>query len=143
MLFIEIVLFATLGISGFTDMKYRKIVTVVLVISAILILAALGWLGLLTVKRLLGAVVVCGIFLSISIITGEKIGMGDGLLFGVVGLAVGLQRNIAIIMLCFGIAFIVAVFMFVSQKADRNTEIPLAPILLLSTALTLWGQPLL
>lgn len=142
MLFVYIILFFVLGVSAFTDIRYRKIAGNILGVTAILLIAVLWWLGVLTMKRLLGASFICGIFLGISVVTGEKIGIGDALLFGVVGLAVGLQRNIAIIMISFSIAFLIALFLFVSRKGDRNTEIPLAPILLFSTALTLWNQPI-
>ncbi|MCH5268393.1 MAG: prepilin peptidase [Lachnospiraceae bacterium] len=142
MFFVKFMLFATLGICSFFDLRYHKISGMLVAVTAILLVAVMGWLGVLTLKRLLGAMLVCGMFLCISIITGEKLGRGDGLLFGMVGLAVGLQRNLMMIMMCFCMAFILAVCLYLSRKADRNTEIPLAPIMFISTALTLWRQPL-
>lgn len=136
---IQIVLLIALGISSLSDVRCRKISLNIILIAMVLIIIALGLYGQLSVHRILGTVMVCGLFIGMSVITGEKIGMGDGLLIALIQLAFGLQRNIEIMMLSFCIAFVIAVCLFVSKKVDRDTKIPLAPILLFCTVLRIGG----
>lgn len=134
-MFIQCVLVIALGIFALSDIRCRKIPLIVLLIATSLIMAALAWQGQLTVQRIMGTVFVCGVFTGLSVVTGEKIGLGDGMMLGLIHLSLGMQRNMEIMMLCFCIAFVIAIVLLVYRKADRDTQIPLAPILLVCTVL--------
>lgn len=138
-MFIQCVLVIALGIFALSDICCRKIPVIVLLIAAAFIMAALAWQGQLSLQRMIGTVFVCGVFTGLSVVTGEKIGLGDGMMLGLIHLSLGMQRNMEIMMLCFCIAFVIAVVLLVFQKADRNTQIPLAPIILACTVLRIGG----
>jgi len=65
----------------------------------------------------------------------KGIGMGDVKLLFVYGLYMGLARIWTAMLATMVVMFICAVTMLVTKKADRNTELPFAPFLLLGTVL--------
>ncbi|MCI5640976.1 MAG: prepilin peptidase [Lachnospiraceae bacterium] len=130
---VESVLCVALGISSVVDIHRKEIPVVVLFIAAIWISVVLYLQGELQYGRMLGVFAIWGIFTMISLLTKGRLGVGDGMLFALVGLAMGIQSNIAIIMLCFLFAFVLAVGMIALRKATRQTQMPLAPLVFVST----------
>lgn len=130
---VESILCVALGISSVVDMHRKQIPVVVLFVAAVWISVVLHVQGELHYGRMLGAFTIWGIFTLISLLTKGCLGAGDGMLFALVGLAMGIQRNIAIIMLCFLFAFVLATGMIILRKATRKTQMPLAPLVFFST----------
>ena len=77
------------------------------------------------------------IFYMISLLTKEKIGKGDAFLFGMTGAAMGLWKNVMIIYISFMIAFVVALYLIILRKKNKETAFPFAPCIGLAYFLVL------
>ena len=77
------------------------------------------------------------IFYMISLLTNEKIGKGDAFLFGMTGAAMGLWKNVMIIYISFMIAFVVALYLIILRKKNKETAFPFAPCIGLAYFLVL------
>ena len=73
------------------------------------------------------------IFYMISLLTKEKIGKGDGM----TGAAMGLWKNVMIIYISFMIAFVVALYLIILRKKNKETVFPFAPCIGLAYFLVL------
>ena len=84
------------------------------------------------------------IFYMISLLTKEKIGKGDAFLFGMTGAAMGLWKNEEITELLCRLAFVipmikfvVALYLIILRKKNKETAFPFAPCIGLAYFLVL------
>lgn len=111
------------------DWRYRKIfipITLSGIVIAIvfLIISPTG-----TFFGTLGGVCI-GIFLVVcSFITKGQIGTGDGIICCFTGLCLGFFENMGMVFIGLCLSALVSVFLLISKKAGRKTEIPLVPFL--------------
>lgn len=133
----EIVLGIWLGIQGGLDLKYKEIP---------LWFAIFGGMGGMVFcvleRRTLGEVVLSClpgvIALVFSKLTKEVMGYGDGIVFLVMGIYLSLERLLAIGMLAFMIAGVVALILLVIFRKKGNYRIPFLPFLSLAYGIEYW-----
>lgn len=118
-----------IGVCCAYDIKYKAIPAVWCL--------AMGGIGLLYVMRdistngenLLYAVLLCGIFLLISKITHEGIGIGDGMVAGFLCMTAGLRNTIIILCIALTLSFLFSVGILCLRKGNRHTTFPFIPFL--------------
>lgn len=134
-MFGSVVTTGVLAVSCIYDIKNKRIPVWILLTGGVLALIGLlvegfllGWAGALVsggIALLPGA----GL-LALSFLTEKKVGVGDGLLLMVIGLAEGGEK----VLLVFGTGLflqsLVAVVLLLLKKAKKQTQIPFAPFLL-------------
>lgn len=74
------------------------------------------------------------IFLFLSFLTREGIGYGDSILMVLLGLSLGIEEAMGIILLALFLAGIWAVFLLFGKRAGAKQEFPFLPFLLISFA---------
>lgn len=68
-------------------------------------------------------------FLFLSLVSGEKVGYGDGLLLAVVGLFIGFYRCLLILCISLLLLSVTALVLLVFHKVHRNSRLPFVPFL--------------
>lgn len=86
---------------------------------------------LLVIKRFAGLVLCVVMFYVLSRLTKDGIGMGDVKIIAVMGWMLGFSLTILSVMFSLIICSIVACFLLVSKKKDKNDKIPFGPFLFL------------
>lgn len=130
---------AVLGISSFTDWKWRKVCKSVMI--GYLILAVAGYAaeyaaGGEAFRTELAKRLVPGIFfLGVSWVSRQSLGYGDSLLLAVCGISVGFQMCIWTAVTAFFWAGIWALILYRFRGKDRRREFPFVPFLFLGFVL--------
>lgn len=121
-----------LFLCGIQDMRNKKISLWIVLFGAMIVsIIAINTTTLSLINRFAGLGV--GIFvIIISLLTGGKIGMGDGLLLCVTGIGLGFWSNLELFALALLIAAIVSVFLLAFRLANRKKSIPFIPFLFFS-----------
>lgn len=123
------VLLGALGVHSIEDIKDRKItVTFTLFCGIVGILLHLLFQNESIFSMLLGMISGVGI-LALGYLTGGKIGYGDGILFMLTGLYLGLEQNLILMMLSFTLAGIWGLFWMIGRWGRKNDRIPFVPFL--------------
>ncbi len=81
---------------------------------------------------LLGGICIGGVLLLCALIAKGSIGLGDGLLFCVTGLYLGLWGNLVLLFLSAVFCAIAGLVMVVTRKYTKKTGMPFAPYVLLA-----------
>lgn len=130
-----------LGACSITDLLWRKI-WIPLLLSAVpgIVVCIVGQ------GSNVEAHIVCGIlcmmgFVGISIVTGGQIEKGDGMVLGVLGLALGLQQLIVFLFFSFTYSFLAAFFLAAVKKKKGSYRMPFIPFAMAGylTLLTVYG----
>jgi len=96
------------------------------------------WSGLVILLVLLSrrSLTTCGlglipgvIMFSCAFLSNQAIGYGDCVAVLIIGLALGIEKSFCITATAFFIVAVVALFLLVSKKAKRKTELPFIPFL--------------
>lgn len=85
----------------------------------------------LAIQRIAGLVICVVLFYALSRFTKDGIGMGDVKLIAVMGWMLGFSLTILAVMFSLIICSIVACFLLVLKKKDKNDKIPFGPFLFL------------
>ena len=119
-----------LSINSWTDIRKRRISLLSIAIFAFIGLVYQGFYKKQLSPALLG--LVPGILLlAVSRVTREALGMGDALLMLVLGIYLGLQNSVEVLLLAlFLAAFWAGILMLICHK-KRDYEFPFVPFLLL------------
>lgn len=83
-----------------------------------------------TIQNLLAGMAVGVLLLIFSVISGGKVGTGDGIILIVTGVYLGAKQNIELFFTGLLLCGIWAVYLLVFQKRSREEEIPFVPFLL-------------
>ena len=136
----EVILLAGMGVAALEDYRTKEVSVILMsaLYSLGLIVGVLG--GKLTWFTLLSSIATGIVFLVIACLTGEAIGYGDGLLFAVTGLHLGLWENLLLIMGLFLASGMLALFLFVIKRKKGKETLPLIPILLVIHVLGIWQR---
>lgn len=123
MLVIGIMLF----VAGIIDIKSLMISSrYILVFSIVCVVALLTKQSPSLVTALSGTLVgMCA--LGISLISGEQLGRGDGLVLVAVGLVVGFRGCLVVVSIASIIMCLVAIAMLAFKKGNRKTRLPFIP----------------
>lgn len=84
-------------------------------------------------SALLGAVICGGTIALISIITKGAIGMGDAKLFACIGIFLGLQNTLGVMLISIMLSGLTGVILLTFKVANRKTTLPFAPFISVST----------
>ena len=132
-MWIEILLFGFLGICAVYDGIQREIPLVVvwLGITAAIVLHIQGQ-GVNHTWQAAALSVIPGVtFWILSVITGEKVGYGDGWILIMIGLFMGLWKCFLILMIGLISSSLVVLILLAVRKVSKNYQLPFAPFLLL------------
>lgn len=131
-MWVEVFLFLLLAICAVCDGLKKEIPLAVVWIGIALAIVmqiqgmpgGRSWLSL-TLSVLPGTV-----FWMLSLITGEKVGYGDGWVLIMIGLFMGLWRCFLILLIGLVSESLVVLILMVLRKISRDRQIPFAPFLL-------------
>ena len=84
----------------------------------------------IVISHIAGVLIGAG-FILVSLITGEKLGKGDGLLFAVCGAAVGYEKLIILIMSAFLFGALYSVSMLAMGKLTGKSSFAFAPFIMI------------
>lgn len=127
---LEVIVCLFLGVCSITDFLWRKIWLPVLAVGGGAVLFCIaGMDGDLAGHAVCGILYGAG-FVGMSILTGGQIEKGDGLVLGVMGLALGLWNSIAFLFLSLCYAFLAALFLVIVRKKNKSYRMPFVPFAL-------------
>ena len=91
--------------------------------------------GNLNLALLIVPIVTIGIAALLSYLSGGGIGLGDGFLFAMAAMGLGVAQSIQMFFYCLTGAFCVAVILLVFFSGKKDTRIPLAPFIFMGSLL--------
>ena len=118
------------------DTKTKSIPSILLIVGVmvtltdILLHGVLGNLRVIIFDRIVGATPGF-MLLVLYFITNKKVGLGDGILLITLGLLLGFEHILVIFCIGLFLQSLLACFMLVTKKADKQTQIPFVPFLML------------
>lgn len=126
------VLLGTLGLHSIEDIRDKKITISVSIISGIVgVFLHLLFQNKSIYSMLFGMAAGAGILL-LSLCSEGRVGAGDGIVFMMTGLYLGIMENLMLMLLSFSMAGIWGICMLCLGKIDKNDRIPLIPFLFVS-----------
>lgn len=126
---IKIVLGIMLLISSVQDARKKKILLWVIAACGLLVGICLPFGDRFSFFDTLGGIAVGGSVVVISLATGGKIGMGDGLLLCVTGVGMGFWGNLELFGIALFLAAVISIILLIFRLADRKKSIPFVPFL--------------
>ena len=99
-------LLGTLGFHSLEDIKSRQITVMVTLGSALAGLICHLVYQSHSIYSMLGGMVFGGLILLFSVLSKGKIGQGDGIVFMLTGLYLGVEKNLALMLLSFDLGFV-------------------------------------
>ena len=121
-----------LGIASWGDWKRRQISVNLLWILSVFSLAAVLITKRNSVLEILGGLGIGLFFLFVSYITKEKIGYGDSWLVIVLGIYLGGNKLIKLMLIASFTASLVSLIYGMLRKWNRNTSLPFIPFMMLA-----------
>lgn len=135
----EHIILIILSVFSMEDIMKRRIhLALVLIFFASGILYQI-LLGKVILIEILGGILVGIILIGISRLTEEAIGYGDGLIFLVTGVFLGIWENLNLLFTSLIIAFIYSSIQILLRKKDTKDEIPFVPFIWIADLLHLGG----
>lgn len=124
--------------AAYTDIK-KKEVNLILCLAFMLIALCINGInlvrGLVKMNEILLSVVPGVLLLIISKITNQSIGVGDSVVAVVIGLLIGFEKTVVVLMIGFMVSAFISILLMVFKKVNKNHELPFVPILFLATIL--------
>lgn len=91
----------------------------------------------ITIWNVLAGMSLGGVFLVISWLTKEEVGMGDGIIFMLTGIYLGFWNNLELIVLTLLLAGVIACVLMISKKKGRKDRMPMIPIVFVAYVILL------
>lgn len=139
-MWVEILLFLLLAVCAVYD-GWKKEIPLVVVWCGILLAAALrigGDLGEGTWTAAILSILPGISFWLLSLVTGEKVGYGDGWILIMIGLFTGLRRCFLILLVGLMAESAMILVLLAMRKITTDREIPFVPFLLVGMGVVLW-----
>lgn len=129
------VLLGTLGLHSLEDIRRKKITVKLTLLSGIAgILLHMLFQNQSIFEMLAGAVP--GVFVLVaSYLSKSKIGMGDGIVFMLTGLYLGLVENLRLMFVSFFLASLWGLYLLIIKRCEKSKRIPFVPFLFLGYCL--------
>lgn len=124
---LQVILCLFLGSCTLTDILFQKIWLPVLLLTLPIVFACVEALDGGVVNHILCGILCGAGFVGISVVTGGQIEKGDGMILGIMGLALGLWKSIAFLFFSFMYAFLAAIFCVVVLKKKKSYRMPFVP----------------
>ncbi|HBI72699.1 MAG TPA: hypothetical protein DDY59_05865 [Lachnospiraceae bacterium] len=128
----KIIIGVLLLLCSIQDVRRKKLSLWVILTGAVLIGICMPFSTSLSLLDRFGGVIVGVGVIGISLLTGGKIGMGDGLLLCVTGIGLGFWGNMELFAAALAAAAVVSILLLVFRLANRKKSIPFVPFLLFS-----------
>lgn len=126
------ILLGTLGFHSIEDIKRKQITLMITLFSAVLGLMCHIVYQNQSIYSMLAGVASGILVLTFGILSGGKIGMGDGVILMLTGLYLGAEKNMALMMVSFALAAAWAGIAIVVLHHDKKDRIPFVPFLFLA-----------
>lgn len=130
-------LLGTLGFHTLEDIKSKEITLMVTLGSAIAGLICHLMYRSQSIYSMLGGMVFGGVVFLFSLASGGKIGPGDGIVFMLTGLYLGVEKNLALMLIAFMLAGFWGLIAILVLHRDKKEKIPFIPFLFLAYLLIL------
>lgn len=129
---LQVIMGAVLCLCGIQDIQKKKINIWPIIVGGVIILLCIPLCNSHTIPDRIGGIAVGALVIMISIATGGKIGMGDGMLLCLTGLGLGLWGNLELFAIALLMAAGVSIVLLVLGKTNRKKSIPFVPFLMIS-----------
>lgn len=126
------VLLGTLGVHSIEDIREKKITVMVTLLSGIIGILLHLFFQNQSIYEMLTGVLAGSFILMLSRLTKGRIGMGDGIIFMLTGLYLGLIDNLLLMCISFSLAGIWGLFLVFLKHNSRSERIPFIPFLFIS-----------
>ena len=121
-----------LGISSIEDIKTKRVSAFYLLGFAIVAIYLQFWHIHLSPASVIGGAALGLIFVGVTIVRMDAMGLGDGLVLMVVGIFLGFRESMEIIVIAVFLVAIYGIFLIIVKKKDRKTEIAFIPFIFIS-----------
>lgn len=126
----RVILLGLLGVFAYQDWKKKKVSVYLLLVSGIVgLLCHLYSREIGMGDMMLGAAIGLAL-LFCGLVTGEKIGYGDGAMLMVSGIFLGFSANLELLLISLLLLEMAALFLVVVKRKGRRYRIPFIPFLL-------------
>ena len=125
---LNMVMIIGLGILSVIDIKSKKLPIWLIEVFAVVCLI-LRWLEDVSVWKLLLGLLPGIVLLLLAICSGEKVGIGDAVVVGILGIGYTIENVISILGISLFFIAIGAIGLLILKKANRKTELPFLPYL--------------
>ncbi|MCR5626663.1 MAG: prepilin peptidase [Lachnospiraceae bacterium] len=115
-----------------TDIRKRRVYFEILIPFAIAGVALQFIEPSLSLFELLGGVALGGVLMGISVLTSGKIGLGDGLVFVVCGIYLGIFTSLWVLMIAAFLSALVSVGLLITKAARKESELAFVPFVMIS-----------
>lgn len=133
---VNIFILTLLIIASISDIRNKKISNHLLIAFGILVIPVFFWRcyhgQFLAAKSVPWGVLPGLVCLLLGKITRESIGYGDGYLISIIGMYMGLSKTIGLVITALFFIGLFSIGMLLFQKANRKTQIPFIPALLMA-----------
>lgn len=129
---LNILLGVLLGISAWIDIRKKIVSDKILVLSFCLGIVVFLIFQPFTILWAAGGTLIGMLVMGISKLTKGQIGMGDGKLLCVTGIYLGVYKNLELFFTALLLASIWGIIVLMIRKADRKTELPFVPFLMMA-----------
>jgi leader peptidase (prepilin peptidase)/N-methyltransferase len=126
---LQLVMGTMLLACGIQDALKKKINLWIIISGGLLIGICVPFCGTFSFVNLIGGVLIGACVIGISIVTGGKIGIGDGLLLCVTGIGLGFWGNLELFGFALFLAAGLSIVLLIFRLADRKKSIPFVPFL--------------
>lgn len=126
----KIAILVMLFICSIQDIKTKRISLWIVILTSVITLVLIPFRPFKFIDRV-GGLMVGGMILFVSKITGGKIGMGDGFILCATGISLGLWANLELLSLSLFLASIISIILLVLKLVDRKKSIPFVPFICL------------
>lgn len=110
-----------------TDIRSKKIYLGVVIPVSIICIVLNIITGKLNIFELISLIITGVLFITISIISGGQLGLGDVCIYIMTGIGIGSINNIYLIFISFMIAALGAAYLMLVKKKGRKYQMPLTP----------------
>jgi len=121
------VLLGTLGVHSIEDIREKKITVMVTLLSGIIGISLHLFFQNQSIYEMLTGVLAGSFILILSRLTKGRIGMGDGIIFMLTGLYLGLIDNLLLMCISFSLAGIWGLFLVFIKSNSRSERNPFIP----------------
>lgn len=124
------------------DLIAKKIKVWIVIVCSVLLCICIPFCPLISLLNRIMGLTLGLLLIFLNKATGGKIGMGDGLVICITGMAFGFWSNLELFALALLIAAIFSIGLLIFKKVDRKKSIPFLPFLFLSyllLSIPVWG----
>lgn len=128
---IKILIVLVLMYFAFVDCKKKCISKWPLILLSIIVAICTIVVKELSIIEMIGGITVGFIMILISLLTKQKLGLGDGILITIMGAFLGFQTTLLMILYALTVSAIYSMILLVIKHVNRQYRIPFIPFILI------------